>query len=304
MSKIVNIYSKRKKMERGEYPDVYQYLNFPYELRVQIIQIIDEAFGYDTNVKYASESYKYVKKALCREYGVFELATNYGKLDDKRHIFEYLLQENNIDKALDVVEICFSLINTKMREGDYSYRTRVELSPSDAINELNIRCKEHGFGFKFESGIIMKIDSEYLHNEVVKQVLSLLSSKDFAGANQEFIQAHEHYRNGKNKECLNECLKSFESTMKSICMRKKIEIDSTETAKKLINILFEKEIIPAFLKSEYSSFQSVLESGIPTIRNRLSAHGQGDTIRPVEDVFAEYMLNLTATNIVFLVKCL
>lgn len=202
------------------------------------------------------------------------------------------------------MELCFRLIDKNIRSYEYTRATRRKIDPDDAINELNARFKEHGFGFRFESGTIMKIDSEYIHSEIVKQALSLLSRKEFKGTNQEFLLTHEHYRAGRNQECLNECLKSFESTIKIICSIKRIHVDSTATAKKLIDILFENEIIPTYLKSEYTSFQTVLKSGVPTIRNKLSGHGQGETIRKIEDVFGEYMLNLTASNIVFLTKCI
>ena len=43
----------------------------------------------------------------------------------------------------------------------------------------------------------------------------------YAGANDEFLRAHEHYRHKRHKECLNECLKAFESMMKAICKKRR-----------------------------------------------------------------------------------
>lgn len=304
MSPVFDLFSKRRKAERGEYPDVYQYTEFEYALKVKIVHIISDAFGEDKYQKKVADAYEFIKDTLCREYGVFELLPHYGRREHREHVLEYFLQEKDVEKSLDVVELCFRLIDKHMRSYEYTSATIRKITQDDAISELNLRFKEHGFGYQFEAGTIIKIDSEFIHNEVIKQALTLLTKKEFRGANQEFLQAHEHYRSGRNKECLNECLKAFESTMKVICLIKKIDIDPTSTAKNLIHKLFENGIIPSYLKSEYSAFQSVLESGIPTIRNKLSGHGQGEDIREVEDVFGEYMLNLTATNIVFLVKCI
>ena len=298
MPPILDLFSKRQKLTHCESPDVYQYTKFEKTLRVQIIHIIRDAFG---EGRYAKQAYEIVIELLSREYGVFELLPDYINQDSEEHLLSYFLQEQNVDKALDVVELCFTIISTQSRSNEYNIR---KLDPDEAIAELNARFKENGFGFQFEVGKIIKINSEYMYNEVIKQALSLLSRKEFEGANQEFLLAHEHYRAGQNKACLNECLNSFESIMKSICSLNKITVDSRATAKTLIAVLFENEIIPAFLKSEYSSFQAVLESGVPTIRNKLSGHGQGETIRKVEDCFAEYMLNLTASNIIFLAKCI
>lgn len=43
--KVFDLFSKRQKRIRGEMPDVYQYETIPSELRVQIIHIINDAFG-------------------------------------------------------------------------------------------------------------------------------------------------------------------------------------------------------------------------------------------------------------------
>ena len=73
-------------------------------------------------------------------------------------------------------------------------------------------------GYRYESGQIIRVDSEFTHSEVVKPALLMLSDPMYEGANAEFLSAHEHYREGRYKECLNECLNAFESCIKSgIC---------------------------------------------------------------------------------------
>ena len=56
-----------------------------------------------------------------------------------------------------------------------------------------------------------------MHKQVTVPLLNLTHHKKFKGANEEYLKAHEHYRNGRNKECLTDCLKAFESAMKIIC---------------------------------------------------------------------------------------
>jgi len=41
---IVNLFSKRIKAKRGEFPDVYQYTNFDRNLKVKIVHIISGCF--------------------------------------------------------------------------------------------------------------------------------------------------------------------------------------------------------------------------------------------------------------------
>ena len=69
--------------------------------------------------------------------------------------------------------------------------------------ELNYRFREHRVGYQYESGQIIKVDSQFVHSEVVKPALSFLSDPIYKGANEEFLKAHEHYRKRRYKECLN-----------------------------------------------------------------------------------------------------
>jgi hypothetical protein len=149
---------------------------------------------------------------------------------------------------------------------------------------------------------MVRVDSQIIHTEVVKPALQFLSSKDFKGANQEFLSAHEHYRNRKFKECLNDCLKAFESTMKSICTKRRWTHQPNDTAKPLLDIIFQRALIPAFMQSHFTGLRATLEAGVPTVRNKLAGHGQGTSPVEVPGFVAAYALHLTATNILFLVQ--
>lgn len=201
---------------------------------------------------------------------------------------------------LDVVELTFRMIDTEVRNNPIGYRG-YQL-PDDAIAELNARFREHGVGFQYESGQLVRVDSQIIHAEVVKPAMRFLAGKDFKGANQEFLSAHEHYRNRKFKECLNDCLKAFESTMKSICALRGWTHQPTDTAKVLLDILFKQNLIPSFMQTHFTGLRSTLEAGVPTVRNKLGGHGQGTTQVIVPDFVAAYALHLTATNILFLVE--
>jgi hypothetical protein len=76
-------------------------------------------------------------------------------------------------------------------------------SPDDAIEELNNRFRESGIGYQFESGEVVRVDSQFIHSDVVKPTLQILgNSQEFAGANDEFLSAHEHYRHQRFKSVL------------------------------------------------------------------------------------------------------
>jgi hypothetical protein len=298
---VFDLFSKRQKKLKGEVPDVFTYDAIPVKLRVQIIHIIRDAVGKD---RYGSNDaqgvYQYMHETLCREYGVFTLKQHANSNEDA--VFDFFLNCENNDETLDVIEIAFKLINTYVRENDYQWSAERKISQDDAISELNHRFKEHAIGYQFESNEIIRVDSTFLHSEVIKPTLTLLSEKIYKGANEEFLKAHEHYRHGRNKECLNECLKAFESVMKAICKKRKWTFTEKDTAKRLIEICFSNELIPLYLQNQFTGLRTLLESGIPTIRNRLSGHGQGADKVEVDDHLVGYALYLTASNIFFLMN--
>ncbi len=301
---IVDLYSKRQKRLKGEVPDVYTYDEIPQKLRIQIVHIIGDAIGKDIDNQELSENmYKLFHDVLCREYGKFSLGDGYNQ-SSKLKVFNFILQTPKTEEFFDIIELIFKFISGSLKERFEAYTDHVDVKvePDDAIAELNERFKENGIGFSFDGGEIIRVDSTYMHTEITKPVIALLWNNKFEGANEEYLKAHEHYRHGRNKECLTECLKAFESTMKVICKEKGWAYNETDTAKKLIQICFQNQLVPTFTQNQFTSLQSLLESGIPTIRNKLGGHGQGQIRQTVDDEMTRYGLNLCGANIIFLIE--
>ncbi|PKA10834.1 hypothetical protein CH372_17275 [Leptospira meyeri] len=303
---IFDLFSKKQKRIRGEVPDVYTYNDIPDKLRVQIVHIIQDTIGIHKN-HYGDDdkvrkAYQFFQNTLCREYGKFFLVDKYNSPDID--VLNFFLQTEDFEQAIDVIDLIFKYIE-KIIGGEnyqkYLYCTQVKMRPEQAIEELNHRFKEHGIGYQFEEEII-RVDSTYAHSEIVKPTLTLLRGIKFKGANDEYLKAHEHYRHGRNKECLTDCLKAFESVLKIICKEKAWAYNQTDTSKKLIQICLQNNLIPNFTQNQFTSLQSLLESGIPTIRNKLGGHGQGQIPQKVDDEMTRYALNLTGSNIIFLIE--
>lgn len=226
-------FSKRQKRHLGDVPDVYVYEEISKSLRVQIVHIIRDSIGEPDISDSPREFYAFIHKSLCKEYGVFTLKEH--ARSNEEAVLDYLLNCDSYERCLDIVEICFRIIeNYVARNYDYYKKTTTSTQdPIDAVNELNSRFKEAGVGYQFESGELIRIDSQFIHSETVKPVLHLLSSdKAYRGANDEFLSAHEHYRHKRYKECLNDCLKSFESLMKAIHEKHCWSYNQNDTAKK------------------------------------------------------------------------
>lgn len=293
---IFDLFSKRQRRLRGEVPDVYKYDDLTNEFRVQVVHVIRDAIGFG---HYSLNTYKEIHLILCREYGLFELTK--GSREYDQSVFNFFLAETSVDKALDVIELSFKTIDTYVRHLD-RVGNGISIEPDDAIDELNGRFKEHGIGFQFESNELIRVDSDFIHAEAVKPTLAILRDNKFNGANEEFLKAHEHYRHGRYKECMVDALKSFESTLKAICERRGWKIQSTDTAKVLIKTCLDAGLFPQFLESQMGSVRSLLESGVPTVRNKMGGHGQGTEPIAVPEYFARYALNLTATSILLVAE--
>jgi hypothetical protein len=301
---VFEIFSKRQKKLRGEVPDVYTYDTIPEPLRVQIIHIWNDTLGSPEDYAYSRpltlRAYRLIVEALCREYGVFLLGGKeiHGERNYLLDLGHFLLAERGPEKALDAIELSFRVIDGITRTWSHQAAERAD----GAIAELNARFQEHGVGYAFEDGEIIRVDSQLLHAEAVKPALILLAAPDYAGAQAEFLTAHEHYRHGREKEALAECLKAIESVMKAICAKRKWVHDPNAPAKALIEVLFDKGLVPAFWSSHFHALRSTLEAGVPTARNKLGGHGQGTEVVQVPKYIVAYVLHMTASAIVFLAE--
>ena len=316
------VFSQRQQRLKGEIPDVYQYETIPQELRVQVIHIWNDVFrtiSFQSSSKiefsHAHDAYKTIHNELCREYGRFSLddGSNFysTESDDAYYnseakldidlVIDYFLQIDKTEMTIDVIEVSFRYIDQEVRNNhDNNFDPRI--SPDEAIDQLNRRFHQHRVGYQYESGQIMKVDSQFIHSEVVKPALVFLSDPLYKGANQEFLNAHEHYRNDRYKECLNDCLKAFESCLKIICLKNGWSYSEKDTANRLIDIVSDYDLIDSYMKSHFTSLISTLRTGVPTVRNRLSGHGQGPDEITVPEYIAAYILHLTASNILLLAK--
>jgi hypothetical protein len=297
---VFDLYSKRQKRLAGNPIEVYEYDVMPETLRIQIVYILRDVIGKNDSHHRAYDIYKAIHDDLAREYGQEKLADNphFGPND---RLFAFIRKIASAAQVLDAIEVSFAYAE-RNQNTDYKISAKVEMSLSDAIEELNLRFLEASVGYQYESDQIIRIDSQFVHAEIVKPALTLLSDPRYNGPQEEFLNAHKHYREGKHKECLTDCLKAFESTMKTICNIRKWSYNKTDTARTLIDICFKNGLIPSMLQAQLSALQTILESGVPTLRNKLSGHGQGSVPVIVPQGLAAYTLHLTAANIVLLVN--
>jgi hypothetical protein len=269
------------------------------KLKIQIEHIWKNFFN-QVGENSKEEIWEIIHSTLCEEHAkrtLFESAFGNGVRNSYKveHYFEKL---TNVEESLDVIEIVFRYIErTPKILKDFRYIDfDGNYKPEQAVSDLNTRFLENGIGYNYQNQNIIRVDNTLLHKEVIIETLQFLSTQTFKNANDEFIKAHEHFRHKRQKECLVDCLKALETTMKIICQENNWHYNKTDTAKKLIETCINNKLIPEFLLSHFSSLRTSLESGVPTIRNKLGGHGQGVTTVTVPDHYASYILYLTGTD--------
>lgn len=300
---IRDIFSKRGK----PLPDVYQYTDLPAKLRAQIVHLlegaIDERYGCEYSSFGPGESiWHEIERTVAAEHGVLNLPRGkFGTDEPYTACLNYVLQAPT-EETLDLVEICFRVIDGGVRRDVSRNTVRPRIVPDVAIAHLNVRFRENAVGYQYEHGQIIRVDSQVLHADVVKPALTLLSAKGFQGPNDEFMSAHEHFRHGRIEEAITDACKAFESTMKAICVARKWTYDPKAAAGALIKTLIDNKLVSEYSKEQLENVSKCL-IGIATIRNKNAGHGAGAAVRNVAEHYAAYALHLAASNIVFLVEC-
>ncbi|MBL0533405.1 hypothetical protein JD541_10485 [Aeromonas dhakensis] len=304
---VYEIYSKRQKRLRGEFNDVYQYEDIPSKLRVQVCKIYNSFFNYNSSLQ-MNRICEAIYEILTTEYGEDYLDydgrdfdTYCNRSEKSQILISYAKRCAETDHFLDVLELIFTFTQDYQERGYFS-----GLDLPNTIEEINIRFRENAVGYQLDPDnlTIIRVDSQFVHSEVVKPTLTLLNSDSaYAGALDEFMLAHEHYRHQNFKDAILNCGKSFESMLKAIHEKRGWAYDKhKDTANKLILSCVEKGLFPSFQQDQLMQVGKILECGVPTIRNKTAGHGQGHEVIEVPEHLVSYMIHLTATNLLFLAK--
>ncbi|MYA95836.1 MAG: hypothetical protein F4X91_05450 [Nitrospinae bacterium] len=292
---IYDIYARRKRSAEQTEPDVYQYKEIPGSVRVQLQRIFSKSIGTENQI------WSKIREILAQELGRDSLANQRYPQDD---CLRFLRTEQNIDHWLSLVEILTEYIDTECRNYDYYKRKseKIRQGAEDAIKELNFRFREAKLGYQYENGQIVRIDNQLIHAEVTKPALQLLSDLRFKGAEEEFLDAHSHFRAGEHEDCITNALKAFESTLRTICDLKKWQYPLNPRASDLLKVIRKEKLLPDYLDASFDQLSATLQSGLPKVRNQAGGHGQGTIPRETPDYIAAYALHLAASKIVLLLR--
>lgn len=281
---------------------------FPYNgalserLRVQIHHFLvhvykiyrsgDQFFSDMQTNPSAEKVFSEINDFICAEHGLLNFSKAPGiKLHHYNSInasLNFILYCEEGDWVIDMIEYLFNA------------SLYFKLSDHQDIEKLNRRFRENGVGLEFVEDRFIKIDSTIIHVEAIKPALMLMHSTGFSGPLDEYLKAHEQYRNRDNKAAVTSAAKAFESTMKAICQANGWSTGKG-TAAALIQALFDNQFLPNYYQTQLNSLKTTLE-GLPTVRNNNTGHGQGANVVNIPDHLTQYALNLAGANITLLIK--
>ncbi|AMQ06641.1 STM4504/CBY_0614 family protein [Sporosarcina psychrophila] len=283
--------------------DIYNYDEIPIEFRNQFINIITKVFShfeYRTITK-SSAFWNEVADEIKIEMGLL----NYTKLSDGltglpfdvQCVMSYFLECDD-RQAIDIIDLLIHYHYTyALKHPEY------ENDCSVAFDKINQKFKHNSLGYEIVTNQLVRIDNQFIHSEVVIRAINLLVDESFTSVSDEFLKAHEHYKQCDYKDAVVNAGKAFESTMKTICSKNGYNYDEQrDTANTLIKHLIDNELIPSYMQNHIQGLKQALENSAHVLRNKNGGHGQGEFVLEVDDSIVRYTLNLCASNIVFLVE--
>ena len=191
-------FSKRQQRIQGETPGTYQHESIPKELRFQVLYIWQKVWGEAYYNDYfrqfqlselARDAYNSIEMTLREEYGVRSLIEgsdpDEADYSSYQAVHDFFFETEDTDKVIDVIELSFRYIDQVIRDKFYGpnenedefdeiFGTRRRdishngIPPDESIDQLNRRFREHSVSYQYESGLIVKVDSQDIHSEVVK----------------------------------------------------------------------------------------------------------------------------------------
>ena len=313
-------YSRRQPPTPIESGSVVAHLNVEpgprHELRIQLLQNLDAVIGHRRPInrtrvnKYGDlvmpdRIWEAILGAIAHEYG---FAPNVDRNNRPREVFgEWFLRDDQpMSQILSAIEFAFQIVSRAQPAiSGYQDEYLSTMTVSQAVADLNERFKQHSEPYYLdpESLLIRSVDSEFVHVEVVTPALTLIRTSGFIGVEQEFNRALEHHRHNRQEEAITDALKAFESTMKQICDERGLTYDPhKDTASKLIGIVIGNGLLPRWIDQQFTHLRMLLESGIPTVRNKSAGHGAGSTPRQVPSFLAAYAIHTAAAAIILMIE--
>ena len=272
--------------------DFFIYDEIPNNVRTQIFHLL---VRYNTA---PSEPAKFLCKTLSNQFGLL-ISKNckshaiggytYSEAQAKTDL-HYFLIHCDIEILLTIIEL-----NLKKIKEYFSIQKIYQTYYEKFVKDLNDIFRINRVGYEIKNEIVIRIDSKYLHREVVKKSLNSLLEEGFEAPLKDFEKALEKYSKGDYDGTITSANSAFEGTMKSILGVK------TGDATNLITKLISNGLIPPYFENMGIQIKNIFQA-LPSMRNIDSdAHGEKDH-KETQRSYSEFALHLSGSYIVFLIE--
>jgi HEPN domain-containing protein len=302
---IFKLFSQREEEAKNAgVEDVYQYDAIPLGLRNQIIQIATDGIGRGSSSNHYgtvhNEWWGEIEEIFIREKGKSGL----GATGDARLRIAAFMRDCTPADWLDFAELIAVAISAVGKPNHHDFRSQWGIvgGSDELIDEMNYRLRRAKVGYQLEGNNLIRIDSQFVHAEVVKPALALLSKPGFEGPAEEFRDAHRHYRDGENRQAVSMAANALESTLKAVFDKKNWEYKKGARISDLLKVGRANNLWPDYLDQSFEQLVATIQSGLPKIRDNDASHGQGAIPKDVPEYIAAYALHLAASKIVFIVS--
>lgn len=303
---IPDLFFRRMKSLKGEFKEYYTY-EISSDVRYKLGLIF---------TKCSKEDSKEI---------VFNMELALGKplykTNNLKDRFNHFILESETEELISLIETSLSVkyknylknktyYGSPVYQDDYlekSYKNDLEY----LIENINKIFKIEKIGYEIVPAglenlpfMVVPFNSKYLYLETIHKPMKLMYDEDFKGALNEFEMALNEYGNNNYKKAIHFANNSYESVLKTILDKTETEYTKYDNIPKLIDKIKDKTgIIDSSLTSSFDSCWNVLKNGPNTIRNQEGiGHGQGNDIKKVDKSYAEFVLRLVGTYVVFLIE--
>jgi uncharacterized protein DUF7014/HEPN domain-containing protein len=129
-----------------------------------------------------------------------------------------------------------------------------------------------------------------------------LAGRGFEKANEDFLVAHRHYREGHGKDAIVAANRAFESTLKAICKLSGWPYPEGARASELVTVVRKNGLFPDHLGNGLDTYVAMMKTGLPSVRNNAGGHGSDPEAPPIPEYLPSYAIHLTAANVLLMLK--
>ena len=258
--------------------------SIPVRLRVAIKRTLNNhsAWGGDFNDPENTTFYK-TEETLKTFYGEEKLLAFNGEGKLVPSHLDELITSGYPSRVLDLIEAwCDNVDESKAIKCEHELNSLFEIN-----NSL----------WRLVNKSIIRVDSEYLHNEVIAKTQFLLKENAAAGALEEFSEAVSCLTGGRTKDAVINAHKSVESVMK-ICLDTK----EHKTFGELLRLIIDSGLVPEYYEDFLTHFEKLAVGAAKERNLPARAHGQGADPTEVPKPLAEFAVHLAGAVNYFLIK--